>query len=843
MKIRVLLAACVTLTGVGQAEGRFLYDFEQPEELAAIRIPDAVRGPADELLALSDRYVTSGAHSLRIAAPAWKEGLPPGLHFRFNLPHEQMASYDRLVVDMTNPTDADLSWLMAFTAPDSPVHGRAMQKPPRYYSELPGKSCRRFTIHLKALCGKDEPSEFAHVSLLIWKPAADVEVYLDRMLLLKPGEAVPPVPAAKLDPMRALMAKPLAEVARRIDAVAAKGRVVGRAAPRVVPFVDDTLAMLRDELAQCAYPLLMRRRIDRLESILTMCLDAAALPQAAHTTDDAPYALFGVAPACVKVFPRDMAMPARAADAVRVDLARGETESAQLVVLPLGANLARVSVQVTDLTSSVGDVLDRARIHVAVVGHVLLDQKAMFREADCYHGWYPDPILEFLSTADIPRGDSQAFWLRVKAPHDQAPGRYTGTLTVTVGDPAVWRCPFEVRVRDFAVPRVPPLPVAINFEPLARAGDRAARNMPLYAPDGAVTNYAPDHPVNLWRRHKMEWVDFLADYYITYKSHAFDRGWEPDFEVVRHLKAEGRLGLWNLGLGRLPGRGKSHFGPRGRQRVVEDLRTYRYRYEKARELGLLDKHAYTYVADEVREDAVEPARELLKLIRDAYPDITLMSGGTDLGYEDVLVPAVPQYVDPSRQDDWAAARAAGKRVFWYIAHGMPPYPGMELESHAMEQRLLTGAMVAHHGVEGYLFWQCAVWNATTPITDGPYTNWPAISNIGNSGKVTHGNGQLTCVGPDGIPLATTRLESLRDGLEDYAYFRILEQTLAAVEADDTLAPRHKEWIQRAKHALDVPAALGSVTTYICAPDLLYRWRRELADAIEAAPDAAEQKGD
>ena len=31
-----------------------------------------------------------------------------------------------------------------------------------------------------------------------------------------------------------------------------------------------------------------------------------------------------------------------------------------------------------------------------------------------------------------------------------------------------------------------------------------------------------------------------------------------------------------------------------------------------------------------------------------------------------------------------------------------------------------------------------------------------------------------CVGPDGIPLSTLRLENFRDGLEDYAYVKLNE---------------------------------------------------------------------
>jgi hypothetical protein len=88
-----------------------------------------------------------------------------------------------------------------------------------------------------------------------------------------------------------------------------------------------------------------------------------------------------------------------------------------------------------------------------------------------------------------------------------------------------------------------------------------------------------------------------------------------------------------------------------------------------------------------------------------------------------------------------------------------------------------------------------------------------------------------------MPLATLRLESFRDGLEDYAYFRVLEETLRAVEADVALSAEHKDWVKRAKHALHVPGALGDLTSFIRDSRLLYRWRRGMAEAIESAPVA------
>jgi hypothetical protein len=832
-----LIIVLLSLAATRTEAARVLYDFERPEDLAAIDIRGDSMQPLKDYISLDERYATSGENALRIQVPVWNKDMPPALWMHIPLPREkgEMGRYDRVVMEVTNPTANDLPWVTAF-------HGPA--KPARYANVLPARSFRRFVIRLNTLTTRDSAEGFSRMEPVFWKPKHAVDVHIDRILLLEPGEPIPPTDPDKLAPQREMIAEAYAGIEPRIAALQTRTRTVGEIAPAVVPYAETWIADLRAGLAQLQEPVLLRRKIDRLEGILKLCVDAAALPHPAQLSGEHPYTLFAVAPASVKVFPKDMPVPAEAADAVRIDLARGEFESAQVVVLPLSADLDDVEVSVSALRTPGGETLPAEAVEVSVVGHVLLGQQAMFRPPDDYKGWYPDPILDFTSRADIPQGDSQSFWLRIRAPRKQAPGAYTGRVAVKIGGAEAWSCPVDVRVRAFAVPRKPPMDIVINFDPVgAFHGPRGYTAVePPDLHDKPASNYPAHHPVNLWLPRKMEWVDFLADYGITYKSHG-STGWEPDFEVVQHLKAQGRLGLWNLGVGRIYGQQKWHFGAKQRQQLIERLRKYRYRYDRAKELGLIDENCYTQTTDEVPEASMELAREFVELVREAYPGLQFLSaGGRFTGYEDILVPEISRYVDPDRQAEWDAARAQGKRVLWYIAHGIPPYPGIELEAHAMEPRLMLGAMQAEHRPDGFLFWQSSIWNAEHPIAAGPYTHWPAISHIAKWSPVTHGNGQLTCVGPDGIPLSTIRLESLRDGFEDYAYVRILEETLRAVEANEDLAKTHREWIKEAKHALDVPGALGDVTTFITDPDLLYAWRRKLADAIEAAPVKPVQLG-
>ncbi len=99
----------------------------------------------------------------------------------------------------------------------------------------------------------------------------------------------------------------------------------------------------------------------------------------------------------------------------------------------------------------------------------------------------------------------------------------------------------------------------------------------------------------------------------------------------------------------------------------------------------------------------------------------------------------------------------------------------------------------------------------------------------------HGDGSWTDVGPDGTPLATIRLENFRDGLEDYAYARILEATIAKVEADPQLAATRQTWLAKAKGLVTVPTELvAGITEWSREPVVVRQWRSELAATIAHA---------
>ncbi len=162
----------------------------------------------------------------------------------------------------------------------------------------------------------------------------------------------------------------------------------------------------------------------RAESVLRWQQDFAQL-----AFEPSPV-LVGFASSMVKLLPRDVGFEVRTSKEVQLSLARNEKESFQVAVMPTGDGVKGVSVTVGDLTSESGQVFPRGNIDCDVMGYVETKTRPPYEVS--HVGWWPDPILDFLGPVDIAAGDLQSFWIRVRAPRDQTPGMYRGTLTVSV---------------------------------------------------------------------------------------------------------------------------------------------------------------------------------------------------------------------------------------------------------------------------------------------------------------------------------------------------------------------------------------------------------------------------
>lgn len=201
--------------------------------------------------------------------------------------------------------------------------------------------------------------------------------------------------------------------------------------------------------------------------------------------------------------------------------------------------------------------------------------------------------------------------------------------------------------------------------------------------------------------------------------------------------------------------------------------------------------------------------------------------GSPLKSIDIFCPHTPRF----KTEQVAKSREINRDVWWYICcDPHPPYANMFVESPAIEGRILMGAMTTRMRPGGFLYYQISIWNSEKPITSGPFTTWDP-----RSWTRYHGDGSWTCVGPDGKPLPTQRLENFRDGLEDFAYVKLLEQLIAERQPESD-----SPWLISAKAALEVPESLmQSMRDYSRDPQELLQWRNSIADLIESAPPAME----
>ena len=520
---------------------------------------------------------------------------------------------------------------------------------------------------------------------------------------------------------------------------------------------------------------------------------------------------------------------AHPADALAVRLARGERESVQLIVTPGEKDLTNVKVAVSDLKAANGAVLASAAIRADVMGYVNCTNVPPYyvghfpRKAEL--GWWPDPILDFLKTVDVKRGDVQSFWLRVTCPREQPAGTYEGTVMVTADGVKPRTVPIKVRVNDFEVPKASPLPLAITFQPLPHG----------LGPDGTTDPVCealkadPESPLNQWKAHEAEWGSFLADYYITMDS-LYHHGL-PRIEVLKTLKKEGRLGWFNLGYWSYP---KEDTPACWAAWEKDTLARLEKSYAAAKAAGLQD-HAYLYGCDEVDAETFARMQKALAIFREKLPGVPLSTTahedkygiGTPLAGMDWFTPLTSVYDSEQAK----LSRAAGHQVWWYICCGPhAPHANMFIECPPVETRSLMGAQTARMRPDGFLYYEVSIWNAKRPIASGPFTDWNPMS-----WRWYHGDGAWTAVGPGGKPLPTQRLENFRDGLEDYAYVKLLEAKLAAGGLTAAQAVRARELIA-------VPdSVMRSMTDFSRNPADISAWRDEMADLIEVKNEKKENK--
>jgi hypothetical protein len=825
--LRLIAAAALLLAAVGARAAVTLVDFETQTDLSIWHDEGAAGIGGGKSLERAARFATSGTYSLRFRTPKWKAGMPEWPAFEARPPIADWSGFDRLVFDVTNATAIDQKLCLFLSDEKHATRDGLITE-----LHLSPNSYEQAVIPLAKLGGQGlDPSHMRVMHIFTERPPGDMEVYLSTFSLLRPGEPLPAPQPGFVKELAGLLSNEIASLAAvqrqagvRVAAAARRHpeieewgeRLLGKWGERYVRFAeqvergDPAVLRARDIVAS------LRESAERITAVvgLRARFESVRADTAVRRSGRSDVVV-GFATSMEKVLPRGPAPSLNVTRRASLSLARSERQALQVIVMPCERAARKVSVRVGDLVTAGGARFDARNIASPPVGYVRT--RAVPPYGSSYVGWWPDPILEFMREVDVAQGDAQAFWIRFHAPKRQPAGLYRGKLEVLIDGRPLYRFDLAVRVYPFTLPERSPLNMAITFVPS------------YFEPNGSGGWQEGLYRDSAWHNHKLQWADFLADHYITYDSLYSFKGWSPDFEVLQRLQREGRLGTFNLGY-------YSIMPEKEEERTAWEadvVNRIGEPYRKAKELGLLD-HAYIYGCDENPKELFPGVQRAAEFLKQRFPGAMVMTTTYDASFgTDSVITSMDAFcpLTPSFNAELAAkARAAGRQVWWYTCCGPHhPYCNTFVEYPAIDGRILMGAQVAKYRPDGYLYYQIGIWNGK-PIASGPFTDWDP-----RSWTNYHGDGSWTCVGPGGMPLATVRLENFRDGLEDYAYVRILEDVIRKFEARPSLTARQQAWLAKARAAVDVPSSVvKSMTEYTRDPATLYAWRCRIGDLIASS---------
>lgn len=556
--------------------------------------------------------------------------------------------------------------------------------------------------------------------------------------------------------------------------------------------------------------------------------------------------------------PRGRSAPATPGRAVRIETARNEAEAAQLVVRP-ERGLRGVTVTASALEGAGGAVIPAEQVSVLRVRHVPV---TLPTDRTGVAALWPDPLPPQTAPVDIPAGENQPYWVRVKPAKDTPPGEYRGTLRVTA-EGYKREVPLEVRVFGFTLPDRMTCTSAFGMDiskPLAyhgvseEADQRRVVDAYLRAlADHHISPYspAPFDPFTVrWPEVSPdnppadpESLEVSIDWtrYDQAMAEAFDRHHFNTFAVPMEGMGGGTY------YSRTP---PSLLGFPEDSPVYRRLFTEYCRQVEAhlREKGWLDD-GFVYWFDEPEpKDYAFVMNGFLRL-KEAAPGIHRMlteeihdelTGGPN-----IWCPLTPSW----SEKDAKARQALGERIWWYICTGpKAPYATLFIDHPGTELRVWLW-QTWQRGVQGLLVWETLLWNSPTAYPDAERPQNPYEDPMGweygygnEPGRRPWGNGDGRFLYPpesvaDGRPAGpvfeppvdTVRIEMLRDGIEDYEYLALLRRALE--EKGDRMAREERD---RLSALLAVPPEITeSLTQFTTDPAPIEARRRQIAEALES----------
>jgi hypothetical protein len=515
----------------------------------------------------------------------------------------------------------------------------------------------------------------------------------------------------------------------------------------------------------------------------------------------------------------------RGSDAIEIFAARGEVESFQVVVTALDGNLRGVSAQMSPLKGQ-GEASIPEK-NVTLYREVFVPVRYSSPQATEPLGLTADPLVPFVNPYTNERvpeprwGDKgmegsrfgavgfelwqdrhQPLWVDVQVPKDAAPGVYEGTFSVRAQNAQRATIPVRLTVWDFVLPDGPTHENhSGNFSYMAR----------YYRLDENSGKYRvlEDRYIAMMAAHRLNpplprrLLPKVTDDGTALFDDAMDR------QITEFVE---RYHVTNIGVPSAPFR---EVLTAGRSKAI---RYYQSWYAYLQKKGWAER-AYLYMLDEPNtKQAYDEVRQLGALVHEAAPRLRRLvveqpypqdpAWGTLDEAVDIWCPLFSFIEEASIKQ----VQSRGNAVWSYTAlcqkapsydpdytkvkNDNPPY--WQIDFPVLSYRIAPW-LNRRYGITGLLYWATVCWNSPTR---NPWDSPGFRVNF-------NGEGMLFYPGDDaGIegPIASIRLKNLRDGMEDYEYFVLLEKAKGKEAVEEIVraaVPTWGTWDQDPYHLLNL----------------------------------------
>lgn len=457
-----------------------------------------------------------------------------------------------------------------------------------------------------------------------------------------------------------------------------------------------------------------------------------------------------------------------------------------------------------------------------------------FVPSDNFGVMYPDPIIPS-PKFDLPANFTKGVYLTFRAPKGAKPGVYEGQIRLSADGKVLKTLPYKIRVYGFSLSDEPQVYAIfdIRLSSGAKYKNYTHREAAKYLKSKKLSSDTVPARISFKLENGKPVADFKkfdeeAEYYLNelkfpylylpFRAGTF--GWARP--PAPYLGENPYPGEW-------PYNSADHsaLNPKYREYLVESLRQIAAHLE---EKGWTDRFMF-YISDEpfaAREDIEKQMIALCDAVHEGAPKMKIYCSTWRY---------VPQWV--GKLDIWGVG-AQGQASEDEIA--LLKKGGAEIITTTDGQFVLDNPYNAlerllplycyKYGFKGYEFWG-ADWYTLNPLKWGIHLDIPQSDTPGKHYRVRYPNGDGYIFYPGKLigqkePFASVRMESHRDGVEDYEYFVLLEK-LAKQKGDKAAL----DALERIKKMAFIPNAGGrNAPMLLPNPEEYTKLRREIARHIE-----------